>query len=158
MHYCQCCASRTDCRKENQKQDKGQKGHTSNTVGVEMEAPHVSVLLTIPHLPLLELRVKPEPEAAAVKVAHVPVVYQVPPLIIHPSAFPPVVTCSVPFPENGAPGVLVPVGPALVVVEVVVPPPLPLGSHFTPVAGQLDFAPSGFVGMKVPDCTEPLTS
>lgn len=132
---------------------------TLKTVAVDTAVPHVRVLFTTPHFPLLEVKVNPDPEAAAVNVAQVPVVYHVPPLMMHPSAFPPVVTCNVPLPEKGAPGVLVPVGPApVVVVVVVVPPPLPLGRYLTPVAGQSDFEPSGSVGMKVPDWTEPLTS
>lgn len=141
------------------------------TVAVDTEVPQAKTLFTIPHSPLLELRVKPDPDAAAVNVAHVPVVYHVPALIIQPSDFPPVLTCSVPLPEKGAPGVLVPVGfvPVLVVVDpppvVVVPvagavvgvvlPPPALGRYFTPVAGQLELEPAGLVGMKDPDCTEP---
>ncbi len=129
----------------------------------------------MPHFPLPELRVNPDPDAVAVNFAHVPVVYHVPELIIHPRALPPELTCNVPFPENGAPGVLVPVGfvPAVVVVVepppivvvsvaggvVVVVPPLPaLGRYFTPVAGQLELEPAGLVGMKDPVCTEPWTS
>ena len=42
--------------------------------------------------PLLDVSVKPEPEGVAVKVAHVPVVYHVPALMIQPSAAPPVET------------------------------------------------------------------
>jgi len=126
----------------------------------------------MPQFPLPELRVNPDPDAVAENFAHVPVVYQIPELIIHPLALPPVLTCSVPFPANGAPGVLVPVGPAAVVVGVVVltpvpvvsvaggvvvvVPPLPaLGRYFTPVAGQLELEPAGLVGMKDPVCTEP---
>lgn len=144
-------------------------------MAVDTEVPHAKTLFTIPQFPLLELRVNPDPDAAAVNVAHVPVVYHVPELIIHPSALPPVLTCSVPLPEKGAPGTLVPVGPAPVVVEVVVLPPVPvvsvaggvvvvvpplpdLGRYFTPVAGQLELEPAGLVGMKDPVCTEPWTS
>lgn len=78
------------------------------------------------------------PEAAAVNVAQVPVVYQVPPLMIHPVALPPVVTGRVPFPEKGTPGVEV----GGLVVAVVVGPPDPLGKYFTPVAGHDDLEPS----------------
>lgn len=136
------------------------------TVAFDTEVPHARTFFTIPHLPLLELRVKPDPDAAAVKVAHVPLVYHVPALTIQPSALPPVLTCSVPLPEKGAPGVLVPVGfvpvvvfivdppPVVVVVDVVLPPPA-LGRYFTPVAGQLELEPAGLVGMKDPDCREP---
>ena len=131
---------------------------TENTVAEETEEPHVSTLLTTPHFPLLELSVKPEPEAGvAVKVAHVPVVYQVPALMMQPSAFPPVVTCKVPFPLKG-----VPVGlgslPRAVVGGGGGGGELDLGRYLTPVAGQVDLEPSGLVGMKVPVCTLPATS
>ena len=55
------------------------------------------------------------PEAAAVNVAHVPVVYHVPPLMIQPLVFPSDVTIKYPFPLNGAPGSDVPVGLGAVV-------------------------------------------
>lgn len=118
----------------------------------------------IAHFPLLEVKVKPDPDGVAVNVAQVPVVYHVPLLIIQPSALPPVVTGRVPFPENGVPGTVVGVVVEEVLVfeevlvVVVVPPLVPLGRYFTPVAGQLDFEPSGLVGMKSPVWTEPLTS
>ena len=127
------------------------------TVAVLMLVPQLSAPDTTPHFPLLDVRVKPEPEAAAVKVAHVPVVYHVPPLMIHPSAFPPVVTCNVPLPENGVPGLVVGPDPAVVVV-VVGGLVVPLGRYLIPVAGQEDLLPSGFVGMKSPVWTEPFTS
>lgn len=84
------------------------------------------------------------PDAAAVNVAHVPVVYQVPPLMMQPLTLPPEVTGSVPLPENGTPGVDVGVG-AVVTVDKVVEggvPVEPLGRYLIPVAGQLDFEPS----------------
>lgn len=111
------------------------------------------------------------PDTAAVNVAQVPVVYQVPPLMMQPSILPLVVTGSVPLPENGLPGVVVVVGlgEAVVAVDKVVEggvPVVPLGRYFTPVAGQFDLAPSeqvscmhtktfnavlpGFVGTNVP--------
>ena len=113
-------------------------------------------LLLTAHFPLLEVSVKPDPDAEAVNVAHVPVVYHVPLLMIQPVVFPLVVTGRVPLPEKGVPGD--PVGPVPAVVVVVVPPPLPFGKYLTPVAGQLLLLPSGFDGSKVPVWTEPLTS
>lgn len=81
------------------------------------------------------------PEAAAVNVAQVPVVYQVPPLMIHPVVLPPVVAGRVPFPEKGMPGVEVG-GPVVTVVVGGLLPPDPLSKYFTPVAGQDDLEPS----------------
>ena len=135
-----------------------------------MDAAHVRTLLEMVHLPLLEVRVKPEPtitisrgnsgkfffslfrffdvpDAVAVNVAHVPVVYQVPPLIIQPFTLPPLVTGSVPLPEKGVPGVVVVVGVggAVVAVDMVVDGggDEPFGRYLIPVAGQSDFEPSG---------------
>ena len=125
-----------------------------NTVAVIILDPQLSAPETMAHLPLLDVSVKPEPEGAAVNVAHVPVVYHVPALMMQPSALPLVVTCSVPLPEKGVPGLLVPVGGLVVVVLV----PVVLGRYLTPVAGQEDLLPSGLVGMNCPVCTEPLTS
>lgn len=92
-----------------------------NTVAAT-PAPHFSTPLTIPHDPLLEVRVKPVPLSAAVKVAHVPEVYQVPLLMMQPVCMPlAMVTPRKPLPENGAPGP--PVGPGteeLVLDDVVV--------------------------------------
>ena len=102
-----------------------------------------------------------DPDAAAVKPAQVPVVYHVPPLMMQPVALPPVLTCKVPLPEKGVPGVVVEVGelPPVVVVVVEVGGVDPdLGRYLTPVAGQSDLDPSGLVGMKVPVCTLPATS
>ena len=93
--------------------------------------------------PLLDVSVKPSPEAAAVNFAHVPPIYQVPALMMQPDELPPVVTWRVPVPEKGVPGTVV--GPGLVGVVVVVEggEVLPLlGRYFTPVAGQSDFEPS----------------
>ena len=79
----------------------------------------------------------------AVKVAQVPVVYQVPLLMIQPFCSPPLVTNKVPLPEKDAPGVLVGTLPTLLVVvgrgEGRVPV---LGKYFIPVAGQLELAPA----------------
>ena len=80
----------------------------------------------------------PLPDDVAVKVAHVPVVYHVPPLMMQPLAAPEVETCRVPRPEKGVPGV--PVGP--VGGDFVVGGPEDLGGYFTPVAGQEDLEPS----------------
>lgn len=79
-----------------------------------------------------------EPDAVAVNVAQVPVVYHVPPLIMHPFCEPLLVTRSVPLPENEVPGVLVGV-----VVAVVVGGGVPVfGRYLIPVVGQLDLDPS----------------
>ena len=76
----------------------------------------------------------------AVNVAHVPVVYHVPPLIMHPFCEPPLVTMSVPLPEKDVPGVLLGAGASDVVDGGDVPPFL--GRYLIPVAGQLDLDPS----------------
>ena len=75
-----------------------------------------------------------EPEGVAANVAHVPVVYQVPPLITQPFCTPPVVTGSVPLPDGGLGGVGV--------LDGVGVDPLALGRYLIPVAGQSDFDPS----------------
>lgn len=86
----------------------------------------------------------PASEAVAVKPAHVPVVYQVPALMMQPVALPPVVTWSVPLPAKGVPGGEVGVGAVVVVVRVVGGGGLEvLGRYFMPVAGQEPFDPSG---------------
>lgn len=76
------------------------------------------------------------------KVAQVPVVYQVPALMIHPAEVLPLLTFRYPFPENTP----VPVGmdvEVLVVAEVVVGVPLPpLGRYLIPLAAQVDLVPS----------------
>ena len=72
------------------------------------------------------------------KVAHVPVVYHVPPLMIHPFWTPPLVTGNVPLPEKSVPVGNVPT------VEVVGEAPA-LGRYLIPVAGQLDLDPSAAV-------------
>ena len=100
-----------------------------NTVAVVTLVPHTRLLLCTAHLPLLLVKVKPDPEAAAVKVAQVPVVYHVPALMIQPTPLPPVVTWSVPFPKNGVPG-----GGVV--------PPVVLGRYLMPVAGQSPVVPS----------------
>ena len=126
-------------------------------------------------MPLLDFRVKPLPDAVAVKVAQVPPMYHVPALMMQPFDAPPEVTWRVPLPENGVPGEVVGLvlGVEVVVVVVVEVPEPDLGRYLTPVAGQSDVAPSskfsgvdyprddglpGLVGMKVPVCTLPLTS
>ena len=93
------------------------------------------------HLPLLDVRVKapPVPLAAAVNVAGVPPTYQVPADMMEPVAFEEVVTWRYPLPENGVPGVDVPVATVDVVGDGL---PEVLGRYLTPVAGQLDFEPS----------------
>lgn len=123
--------------------------------------PQLRLLFTTPQLPLLEVNVNPAfPEAVALKPAHVPVVYHVPPLMIHPFDPPPVLTCSVPLPENGPPGTVgesVGVGPLPAVVGELVAvlvggegPDPDLGRYLTPVAGQSDLEPSGLVGINSP--------
>lgn len=86
-----------------------------------------------------------KPEGAAVNVAQVPVVYHVPPLMMHPFCEPPLVTRRVPLPENEVPGVLVGVATGVVVVGG--EPPV-LGRYLMPVAGQLDFDPSDIENKK----------
>lgn len=87
-----------------------------------------------------EVVFKDTPEGVAVNVAQVPVVYHVPPLIIHPFCEPPLVTIKVPLPENEVPGVFV--GGALEEVVVGDGVPLIFGRYLIPVAGQLDLDPS----------------
>lgn len=109
------------------------------TVPVVIPEPQVRLLLWTAHSPLLDVSVKPVPDAVAVKPAHVPPMYHVPPLMMQPFDAPPVATWRVPFPENGVPGVVVGFVPGgVVVVEVVEP----LGRYLMPVAGQLPFEPS----------------
>lgn len=79
----------------------------------------------------------------AVKVAQVPVVYQVPPLMIQPFCLPPLVTNRIPLPEKGAPGALVGAVLALVVVPGGEGPVPVFGRYLIPVAGQLELAPAG---------------
>lgn len=114
-----------------------------NTVAVLTPVPHVSFPDTTPHFPFDDVKVNPEPDAAAVKVAQVPVVYHVPALMMQPVGVEEVVTWRVPLPEKGVPGEVVRgLLPGLVVVlggEGGVPD---LGRYFTPVAGQSDLEPS----------------
>lgn len=109
--------------------------------------------------PLEVVSVKPDPELAAVYVAHVPPTYHAPLLIKQPVVPDEVATLRVPFPENGVPVGVVP-PPLVVDVVVVVPPPplVPLGRYLIPVAGQSDLEPSGLAGTKVPVETEPRVS
>lgn len=60
---------------------------TVNTLAAS-PAPHFRLPLTIPHNPLLEVRVKPVLVFAAVNVAHVPEVNQVPLLMMQPVCIP----------------------------------------------------------------------
>jgi hypothetical protein len=99
------------------------------------------------------------PEAVALYVAQVPVVYHVPPLIRHPLLLLPTYACKYPEPLN----VPVPTGAVPVVVEV--PPPgevvtgVPdLGRYLIPVEGQDPDCPTGVMGTNVPLCTDPRTS
>ncbi len=99
--------------------------------------------------PLLDVSVKPVPEAVAVKPAHVPVVYHVPPLMMQPFAWPLVETWSVPLPEKGVPGAVVGVVPGGVVVVVVVADggggagaEPALGRYLMPVVAQAPLEPS----------------
>lgn len=79
----------------------------------------------------------------AVKVAQVPVVYQVPLLMIQPFCLPSLVTNKVPLPEKKVPGALVGAVPTLLVIVGRGDGRLPvLGKYFIPVAGQLDLAPA----------------
>lgn len=80
------------------------------------------------------------PEAVAVNVAHVPVVYQVPAEMMHPTELPSVLTFRNPFPTN-TPVCVGPGGLELVVVGGGGALP-PLGRYLTPVAGQVDLVPS----------------
>ncbi len=83
------------------------------------------------------------PDAVAVKVAQVPLVYHLPALIIHPFATPPVRTLRYPFPAKGVPGAEVGDVVVVEVTRVVVPgEDAPFGRYLTPVAGQVDFVPS----------------
>ena len=97
------------------------------------------------HFPLLEVRVKPVPDAVAVNVAQVPPTYHVPPLMMQPLFAPPSVTWRYPLPENGVPGAVVPVGAVVVVIVVVVVvgagEPL-LGRYLIPVDGQSELEPT----------------
>lgn len=63
------------------------------TVAVLTPDPHVNAPEdAIAHFPLDDVSMKPDPLAAAVKVAHVPEVYHVPPLMMQPFVVPPVTT------------------------------------------------------------------
>lgn len=88
---------------------------------------------------------KPAPDAVAVNVAQVPPIYHVPPLMMQPLFAPPSVTSRYPLPENGVPGVVVPVGAVVVVVVVAVVvgagEPL-LGKYLIPVDGQSELVPT----------------
>lgn len=118
-------------------------------MAVETEEAQTRSAFWTAHRPLLEVRVKPLPEAVAVKVAHVPPMYHVPALMMQPFACPPEVTWRVPLPEKGVPGADVGLVPGAVVVEEVIVVEVvdevlepDLGRYLTPVAGQSDVAPS----------------
>ena len=82
---------------------------------------------------------KPPEAVAAVKVAQVPPMYQVPPLMIQPAVLPAWVTGRVPRPVKGVPGGGVGVEPGGEVVGV---GEVDLGRYFMPVAGQEEVAPA----------------
>lgn len=115
--------------------------------------------------PLLDFKVNPLPELAAVKVAHVPVVYHFPLLIMQPFVEPPVTAFRVPLPEKvpvavgEEPPDVVDVGVEVVVVVDEEPPPLPpplLGRYLTPVLGQPPSSLlSGLAGTNWPVATDP---
>lgn len=88
------------------------------------------------------------PEAAAVNVAHVPVVYQVPAEMMHPTELLPVLTFRNPLPSNTP----VPVGAGGLVVVVVGGGLPPLGRYLTPVAGQVDLVPSMYRSRYISIC------
>ena len=129
--------------------------------------PHVNLpAVVIWHFPFDDSRVKEPEEAVAVKVAHVPVVYQVPAEIRQPFFSPPVMTFRYPFPLNagpvevgeGAEEVAEGVEEVAVFVGVALdPPPDPLGRYLIPVLGQVDEPPILLAGTKVPVWTEPRT-
>lgn len=85
---------------------------------------------------------KPEPEAVAVKVAHVPLVYHVPPEMMQPVGELEVVTWRVPRPVKGVPAGVVPVGAGAAVVVGGVGFEAVFGRYLMPVAGQLVLEPS----------------
>ena len=100
------------------------------------------------------------------KVAHVPVVYHVPPEMMQPFVLPEVTTFRYPLPLKEPP-VGVEVGPVLVEVETVLvevglvlvevavevgelPPPPDFGKYLIPVLGQEEVLPTASVGTNVP--------
>lgn len=98
----------------------------------------------------------------AVKLAHVPLVYQVPAPMMQPFCDPSISTIRLPFPENAPPvlvGAVVEVVAVAVpvVVEVEPPPPELFGRYLTPVLGQVDFVPSGSAATNSPVWTDPRT-
>jgi hypothetical protein len=92
------------------------------------------------------------PLGVAVMAAQVPVVYQVPALMMHPFCVPPLTTFRMPFPDS-VPGlaVEVEVGVAVVPVEGAegVGPP-GFGKYLIPEEGQVEPDPTGLAGLKVP--------
>lgn len=114
----------------------------------------------IPQAPLEVLRVKPEPDAVAVKVAQVPPTYHVPAEIKQPVVLPALTTLRVPAPAKEEPvgavpeevvvaggvvdvGVVVEVGATEEVLFETGEPVL--GTYLMPVAGQLEEPPTRFL-------------
>jgi hypothetical protein len=124
-----------------------------NTV-LETPDPHVNLSDATPQLPFEDFKVKPLPEAVAVMVAHVPLVYQVPAEMIHPFWLPPDTTLRYPLPLKVPPGE-VGLDPGDELVEVGDEPPL-LGLYLMPVLGQLDLV-NDSAATNVPDWSEPRT-
>ena len=125
-----------------------------NTPASVTAAPHTSLSACTAHIPLLLVSVNPPSVAVAVKRAQVPVVYQVPTLMMQPVGLPPVgVTLRVPRPVKGVPGEVVGVEEVLMLMLVLVVVLvlegggvlLDLGRYLIPVVGQEDLEPS--VGM-----------
>lgn len=68
------------------------------TNGEQLNAPS-----TTAHFPFVDSRLNPSSALAARKVAQVPLVYHVPPLMMQPLFLPPVLTFKCPLPLNGGP-------------------------------------------------------
>ena len=62
--------------------------------------PYDKVPLNIPQFPSEDLTIKSEPDAVAVNVAHVPLIYHVPALMIQPLVKPPVLMSRQPVSES----------------------------------------------------------
>lgn len=112
----------------------------------ETDEPQDSAPLTIPQLPFDDFNVKPEPEEVAVIVAQVPVVYHVPPEMMHPCWLPEVTTLRKPEPLK--PPVEVGLGPdeVVVLVDVGVAPPV-FGKYLMPLLGHVPVLPTTSVAM-----------
>jgi hypothetical protein len=118
-------------------------------------------------LPFDDFKVKPLPDDVAVNPAQVPVVYQVPPDMMHPFLLPDVTTFRNPFPLNGAPlgvdeGPLLLEGAVLEGLsdrpdEVGLPPPPPdLGRYLIELPVQLESVKES-AGTNSPVCKLPRT-